>query len=392
LNGFARGGTIFFLYVLDPALIIFRYLCKEVLGSLLATTLVLLIILMSNQFVHYLNVAANGSITMATVMKVMSLQVPLLLGFLLPLGLFIGIMLAFGRLYVDQEMTVLSACGVSRGQLLRMALLFATAVALVVAILMLWAEPKIQWYRTQIIQQAMATASLDKVLPGRFQSIGKNGAWTFFSEGVSDDHQTMHHVFLAKPKPVTVKGASPGWDIVTADTAHEKKNPTTHDTFLVFNKGYRTLGAAGSNKFQITKYDQYGVRLLAGKPDVGVDVKFLSTSTLWRMHKTSKDADAELQWRMAMPISVWLFTLIAVPLSYTRPRHGRYLQLLPAILIYILYADLMFVGRAWIEQGTVSTSLGLWWLHALVFLIGALLVFRFIYGHCRWMPSWLQVN
>lgn len=370
-------------------MLIFRYLCKEVLGSLLATTLVLMVILITNQFVHYLNDAANGLITMTTVMKVMSLQVPLLLGFLLPLGLFIGIMMAFGRLYVDHEMTVMSACGVSRWQLLRMSLTFATLVAFVVAVLMLWAEPKVQWYRTQIIQRAEATASLSKMLPGRFSPIGKGGVWTFYAAGVGDHHHKMYDVLLAK-KIATKQGVK--WDLVTANQAYEHKQPVNHDTFLVFDKGYRSIGIPGGRHYQITQYDKYGVRLVAGKPDMGDDVKYLSTSTLWHMRHSNRDASAELQWRLAMPISVWLFTLISVPLSYTRPRHGRYLQLLPAILIYILYADLMFVGRAWIEQGTVSTALGLWWLHALVFVIGFVLVFRFIYGHCSWMPRWFRVS
>ena len=84
--------------------------------------------------------------------------------------------------------------------------------------------------------------------------------------------------------------------------------------------------------------------------------------------------------------------LLAVPLSYTRPRQGRYIQLLPAIILYILYADLLFVGRSWIQQGVVSGALGLWWLHGLLLLVGLALVFRFIYGHCRWMPRLLQVQ
>src|SRR3990167_802916 len=108
--------------------IIFRYFSKEVLATLLATTLILLIIFITNQFVHYLSDAADGKITTQAVMKVMSLQVPLLLGYLLPLSLFLGLLLTLGRLYVDHEMVVLSSCGVSRAQVIVMVMWLATIV------------------------------------------------------------------------------------------------------------------------------------------------------------------------------------------------------------------------------------------------------------------------
>lgn len=371
-------------------MLLFRYLCKEILGSLLATTLVLLVIVIMNQFIHYLSDAASGRITMLAVMQVMSLQVPLLLGFLLPLGLFIGMMMALGRLYVDHEMTVMTACGVSRVQLLWMNLLFATFWVVIVALLMLWAEPKIQWYRSQILQKAMATASLDKMLPGRFQSIGKGGNWTFYAASIDEKKDGMFDVFLANRWEAN-KAGQRQWDIVTADKAYEQVDPKTKQTYLVFEGGYRSLGVPGENKYQIAKYQHYGIRLTQPAPTLAHDVKYFSTSHLLRLWP-NREAAAEFQWRLAMPVSVWLFTLLAVPLSYTKPRHGRYLQLLPAILLYIVYADLLFVGRSWIENGTVSPGLGLWWLHGLLFVVGLFLVWRFIYGHRPGMPRWLRVG
>ena len=361
------------------------------LGSLLATTLIFLVILIMNQFVHYLNNAASGKITMTAVMQVMALQIPLLLGFLLPLGLFIGIIMAFGRLYVDSEMTVMSACGVSRLQLLSMALIFASGVAIAVAVLMLWAEPKVQWYRSQILQRAIADASLDKMLPGRFESVGKKGDWTFYAADLGEEKHSMEHVFMANRVP-----GSPGhperWDLVRASGAHEQHDAKTKSNFLVFTDGYRAIGTPGQNDYQIVRFKRYGLRLSQDKPAAAKNVKYYTTSRLRRLQDTNPNAAAELQWRLAMPISVWLFALMAVPLSYTKPRHGRYLQLIPAVLIYILYADLMFVGRAWIQQGTVSPTLGLWWLHGLMLLIGLLLAGRYVFGHKRWMPNRLKVS
>src|SRR6185312_11366482 len=103
--------------------IIFQYLAKEVLLTLLALTSILLLIFMSNQLVIYLNRAASGIIPGMLVMKLMILELPQLLGLLLPLGFYFALLLAYGRLYAEYEMTVLKACGFSHGQLLKYSLL-----------------------------------------------------------------------------------------------------------------------------------------------------------------------------------------------------------------------------------------------------------------------------
>ena len=76
---------------------------------------------MSNQLVHYLHSAAIGKITARVVLWLIWLQMPNLLSVLLPLSLFLTILLVYGRMYADSEMTVLFACGVSRAKLMRIA-------------------------------------------------------------------------------------------------------------------------------------------------------------------------------------------------------------------------------------------------------------------------------
>ena len=79
---------------------------------------------------------------------------------------------------------------------------------------------------------------------------------------------------------------------------------------------------------------------------------------------------AELQWRISLPILVFIVTLMAVPLSRVNPRQGRYLKLLPAILLYMAYLTILIAARGALEKGKLPMALGLWWVHALFLLIG----------------------
>jgi lipopolysaccharide export system permease protein len=193
-------------------MIIFRYIFREIYSYLLAITSVLLIIFITNQFERYLHNAALGNITMLAVMKVMMLQVPLLIAYLLPLGFYLAVLLAFGRMYIDNEMTVLAACGVSRAKLLSYVLFFAIILSIFVAWLMLWVEPIIEEYQGRLIQNAFASATVSKIIPMQFQHLGKQGV--IYAEGVNRSDNTLHQVFFAFGRKD--KSGATTWDVTNA--------------------------------------------------------------------------------------------------------------------------------------------------------------------------------
>ena len=353
------------------SVIVFRYLSKEILSTLLATTLILLIIFITNQFVHYLNDAAAGKITIKAVMEIMSLQVPLLLGYLLPLSLFLGGLLALGRMSVDHEVVVLTACGVSRFQIVAMIMVLATFITLVVAWLMLSVEPRMEWYRVKILNEALTTASLAKIIPGRFQPLGNDGK-VFYAGSVNNHHRKMTNVFLAESEK-TVREKK-RWSLVLATEAGEHKE-FNNSNFVLFKKGCRYVWIPGDLKFDVIKFGQYGIRLDSPQMSIAGKVQAMSTTKLWRLSKTDPKVAAELQWRLAIPISVWIFALLVVPLSEANPRKGKFAQMLPAVLIYIVYANLMFLSRAWIEKGVFNPTVGLEWINGLLLLLACTLFF-----------------
>lgn len=350
--------------------LIFRYLARETYSTMLVVTALLVTIFMSHQFVHYLGDAATGRLTPQGVFQIMCIQIPLLLGFMLPLGLFLGILLSFGRLYMDNEMTIFTACGVSKTEMLNMSLGLASVVAVVVTLLMLWVEPKMAWYRNHVFARAALSSPIERVSPGRFQTIGD---WVLYSEGISRNHQSMAHVFAAHvPRhPRAEVTNSPIIDVVTAESAFQKKS-FGQENYIVLANGHRYLGNPGIRSYKMIEFKEYGVRLPNKMPNMGNPEEFMSFSNLWK--EKNPIAQAEWQWRIAMPISVIILTLFAVPLSEVKPRKGRYSRLLPAIIIYIVYLDLLFLGRDWIEKSRLPESLGLWWIHGLMLALALLVL------------------
>ncbi len=324
---------------------------------------------MTNQFVHYMNLAASGMITSHTVIELMSLQVPMLLGYMLPLGLFLGILLTLGRFYVNHEMVVLFSCGVSRAKVLGMVMIVASFVAAVTAWLLLSVYPKVCDLRTHIIDKDIKSTTLHKVLPARFQNL-EGGKRVIYAKKVAHHTGVLTDVFLAIEKH-NEKGPDT-WDIISANKAYERKH-ADGSTFLVFDKGVRYLGIPGEGNYQVTQFGQYWGRLTP--PIIGATGYYYATPTmeLWKKPASDLVAQGELQWRFAMPLSVLIFALLAVPLSRVNPRKGKFTQIFPAILIYVLYANFMFMGRSWIRSGDISPTIGLWWIHGSLLLLALIL-------------------
>jgi lipopolysaccharide export system permease protein len=362
-----------FDYGENKTMIIFRYLTKEVYATLLAATFVVLLVVIANQFINYLGRAAAGGLPMKAVMQLMSLEMPVLLGYLLPLALFIGILLAYGRLYTDHEMTVLFSCGFSKTKLLVMTLLLSSFIAIIIAVLTLWVEPKLAWYRDRVFAEAAIASPIETVLPGRFQTLNR-GQWVFYVGSVSRDHTSLQDVFVAKSPDV----ANPTWTIVSAQGGHSWIDPKTGDHFIVLTNGHRYTGLPGERDFQVAQYEQYGMRVQTGNLYIPDQTEFTPTTTLWKERHHNRDAATELQWRLTMPLAAMILAWLAVPLSHIKPRKGRYAKLLPAILIYVVYADLIFVIQAAVKKGSMPPLPGMLWIHGAMALLALILTEYFI--------------
>ncbi len=355
----------------EEQVILFRYFSREIYATLVATACILLLILVTNQVIHYLKDAATGIISAFSLLQLFIVQAPLLLGFLLPLAFFISVLLVIGRLSNENEMTAAFASGLSRAQFLKLITIFAAGVAIIVMILMFWMEPYMNWYRKNVIAFAKSSNPIERMLPGHFQGFG--GGWVLYTEDLTKDRQSLKHIFAAKV-PKKAFSSKDKWTIITADSA-EQITKDDRD-YLELRSGNRYSLAPKTQDFLIDSYEKFGIKLTQSPPKLKNDAEFKSMTELWNSSPKDHQAAAEFQWRISLPLSTILLAFVAVGLCPTRPVKSRFSLLLPGIFIYIGYANLMFISRAWIQQGEISHALGLWWVHGSLAVIAFLLLAR----------------
>lgn len=353
-------------------MIITRYLTRQVLQATAALTFILLIVVVLGRLLNYLADAAQGELDPAVLALLMSYRIPGFLQLILPLALLIGLLLAYGRMYAESEMTVLAACGIGPGRLLKIALVPTLAVTLLVAGLSLWATPRGVVSMSALIEAQKDLNEFDIMVPGLFQNIS-NGARATYTEAINGDE--MSGVFMHQAEDNRV---------IFAESATPTED-TTGRRFIQFHNGSFTTGQAGTDQFELTTFSEAGFALPKRDLSFGdlvLEEEALSTGAL--LAASEPVQVAELQWRISLVLLIPVLALLAVPLSRVSPREGRFARVVPALLLYIVYFGLLLAARDWIADGELPPALGLWWIHALF----ALLAWTLSAGRVPQLPAW----
>ena len=353
-------------------MIVFRYLSREVLITMSAVTATLLVIIMSGRFIKYMAQATQGTLDPSVLLWIMAFRIPGFLQMILPLGLFLGILLAYGRLYMDSEMTVLSATGMSQQRLTAMTFAPALLVAVLVAWLSLGLTPRGIEAVERIFSQQDTLTEFDTLVPGRFQKM-RGGERVTYVESLSEDRSQLGGVFISEKRRSADGGKGRDITVLVAETGRQEIQPDG-SRYLILENGYRYDGNPGAADYRVTRYDVHGV--LLPKADIREEItdrEAIPTRDLWGSDQ--REYKVELQWRLSLPLLVFVITLLAVPLSKVNPRQGRYLKLLPAIFLYMAYLSLLIAMRGALIKAQVPLSVGLWPVHAVFLLVGVLLLY-----------------
>jgi lipopolysaccharide export system permease protein len=353
-----------------PILRIFdRYLLKEVIYGWLAVTVILWLILVSNRLVRYLADAAAGDIPGELIFKLLGLKMVWYIIHIVPFALALGVVLGLGRLYRDNEMTVMAACGVGPLRIYKPVLGFGLLVAASLAWLALYVSPGVQEISHRLETAAARQADVTALGAGRFNEI-QNGKLTFYAERLSADKQTMENLFIAVRNQ---KDSSKPQQIVRAKSAYRQRDEETGDQFLILVNGVRYEGIPGEAAYRVMQFAEYGVRIDLPGGEV-TTTKRAATPTATLLASSNTEDIAEVQWRLSMPLSVISLLLLAVPLSRSSPRQGRYGRLVIAILLFVIYYNLLGTAKAWVGDGSVPPLIGLWWVPALPVVASAMLL------------------
>ncbi len=352
-------------------MILFRYLTREVLLTMSAVAGILLLVIMGSRFIRYFSDAAEGDIPVTMLGSLMMFHLPGFMELILPLSLFLGILLAYGQLYMNSEITVMVACGMSPTRLLKVTLLPASVVAVLVGICSLWLTPYGALQTETALEEQRSRLDVSVLAPGRFQEFG--GGRTAYIGSFSSDGTEMQNVLVHEQGQ---PGDESTHDYVTrAVSGYQETRLETGSRFLVLGDGERYGVTPGEQNAERLTFERYTLRLGLNRDRQALDsLEYATTPALWS--NPSPRAQAQWQWRAGLPLMVFVLALMAQPLSRVNPRQGRFGKLLPAVFLYVAYLSLLLAVVDAIGSGTWPTMLGVWPVHGLFLGLGLLMLWR----------------
>ena len=339
-------------------MILRRYLVREILLSFFAVFILLLLIYTSNRFVQYLSEAAAGNIGGDLIAALVGLKLIKALVLLVPLCLYLGIYIAVSRLRRDNEVTAMQGAGLGLRFFLQGVLQVTAGFAVVVALLALYGAPEVEGQINRLEAKARKDSDITGISAGQFKELSQ-GDRVIYVEDLNEDEHRMNNIFLR------VREEGQLWVLTSAEASLEK-DKETGEPYAVFSDGQRYREAPGQVDYSIIEYKKYGIRLYRQdqeESDLAPQAAF--PEILWRAKDPA--AQAELHWRIAMPIATVLLALLAVLLALSLSQaYGYYSGLITAVLIYFTYNNLLGIGRSLVKKGELPSYIGLWWVHALL--------------------------
>jgi lipopolysaccharide export system permease protein len=342
-----------------------RYIFREIASTWLGVTLVLMLILLTNQFARVLGDVAKGRLPKNAAFDVIGLSAVQYLTILVPIGLFLATMVALGRLYRDSELPAMMACRVGPAGIYRPLTWLMLPLVIGVAWVSIFGGPMAFQAVDRIGAEARREADLASIEPGQFTVFGADKA-VVYGNSVTPEGR-MEGVFMERR---IEDGAI---EVVIAEVGEMVDSDDPDVRFLVLHNGRRYEGVPGTTEFRVTEFAEHGVPYrLPNLETTTLRPRAMSMFDL--MRSSEPEQIAEFQWRLSIPISTIILAILAVPLSRSQPRAGRYGRLSIGLLVFIIYLNMMSAAKAWIEQSVVSPALGLWWVHATMLLFGLLLL------------------
>jgi lipopolysaccharide export system permease protein len=330
-----------------------RSLLREFGNLALAVFATLLAVTLTTQLIRLLGQAASGKVLSEGVLALLGFSALNYLPVLLSLTLFVTVLMALSRSYRDSEMVIWFGSGQALTAWVRPVLVFALPLVALIAVLSLflspWAVDKSEEFRRQMENRD----ELSRVAPGVFRE-ASNGERVFFVEEIAGEETKVQNVFISQ-----MQQGSLG---ILVSKSGFRETAANGDRFVVLLHGRRYEGVPGSASYKVMGFERYAMRVETREARAS-QASTKATPTLALIKSRTNASLAELLWRISLPVSALILALLAIPLSFVNPRASRSINLIFALLTYMVYSNTVSIVQAWVSSGRLAFQIGWWIVH-----------------------------
>jgi lipopolysaccharide export system permease protein len=336
------------------------YIVREITSLFLLGIMVFTLILLMGRLIKLTDLVISRDVPLADVSRMILYLMPSFLVFTIPMAFLLAVLLAFGRLSADNEITVMKAGGISLMQLMPPVVLCGlmagvlTLAASTVGVP--WGNSAFKQLSLSVLKQNVAATIREKVFWDDIPGI------VMYTEHYDEEQHALKGVVIHdgrdQNRPLTIFAT----DGVIGGAAPQQA------IRLVLNNGsIHVAGTAG--EYRLVKFGEYIMTVGGGDTGAAIgrnelDMGIGELQRLIADPASSKalrlKSQSELHSRFAFPFASLVFAVVAVPLGMQNRRSGKSAGFATSIGVLLAYYVVQSLLRTLAEKGSLSPILALW--------------------------------
>ncbi len=340
-----------------------RYMARLIALPLFSTLLISAMLLILDRIRRLFDFVATQGGPVSVVWKMLANLLPEYLGLGIPIGLMLGVLLAFRRIATSSELDVMRAVGMSYGRLLRVPYYYAIVLAALNIAIVGYIQPQARYAYEQLRFELRTGALGASIKVGEFTHLGDR--MTLRIERSQDRGRQLSGIFVHAESP---KG---DWVGVTAATgqflATDDPNVIifrlTNGTLIHNRPDFttpRTLTFTGHDlPINLPRFESFRTR-------GGKNLEYTLPELAKLGHAPARSAEqrdgsrAEFHFRLVEVASMFLLPLLAVALGVPPKRSTSALGVFLSIVMVVTYHKINQYAASLGERGSVDPAIALW--------------------------------
>ncbi|MFH1798630.1 MAG: LptF/LptG family permease [Candidatus Omnitrophota bacterium] len=358
--------------------IITRYMLKELGGPFLASLLISTVILAAGNIIQTADMVMNKGVELFQVIKIFVLFLPYVLIFTIPISVLSSVLLGFGRLSSDNEVTTLRTSGVSIYGVVLPVIICGFIISLISVPLNDRILPQSEFEARKLVKKVGIKHPAAMLEPGVFVKGFKD--YIIFIHGVKQN--VLEDIRIYQPrdgKPTRT---------IMAKTGKIISLPEENSVKLGLREGMADeISIDNPDEFYKLSFKDYYLTL---RMEENMDVRNIQKKAREKsikeiledikiLEKDNIDViplRVELHKKIALAFSNLVFVLVAIPLAITTHRREKFIGFGLSIVLFLVYWAFMLSGITCAIQGLIPPWAGVWFANILLAGIGAFLFFR----------------
>lgn len=339
-------------------------------------------VMLTNAIIKLMDLLITKGVEPGRILWLFLLSLPHLLVLTIPMSVLLAVLVSFGRLSHDSEITAMKACGVSLFQLMKPVLLFSLIACLGALAIFIYALPstnsQLRQLRFDILRSRSNIAIKPNVFNDDFDDL------VIYVDAVERETGAMKDVFISsqlnKEEP----------EVIIAKRAVKIPIPGQEKVILRLENGFiHSIPNNNPTKYSINPFQVYDISLdmmiLQGttltKGDRELTIRELLTKAQTRKDqgRNPNPQIVEVHKKFSIPFACLVFGLIGVPLGITSRRSGKSVGFAISIGLFIVYYIFLAGGEGLGDEGKVPPWAAMWTPNILLGGIGLYLLIKMNY-------------